>query len=248
MSARHAPVTDTLNLTWRQRASWLSHFAKAALRDHHRELEPLLRPYIKSDAIIADVGAHGGQMSRMLARLAPQGTIYSFEPTMYARSVLSASLAFRGNKRINVLPYALSDREGEVTIATPIKKSSALGFGLAHVAQPGETGNFRFETARATTLDQVIAEQGITRLDFIKADIEGWELHMLRGARDALTRFRPSLFLEVGAALDRAGESPAALFAFLDGFGYRAARLTEANTLEPVDGFTIGGDYLFTQR
>jgi FkbM family methyltransferase len=240
-------VSEELHLTWRQRATWMSHFAKAALRDHHQELEPLFGPLIAKDAVIADVGAHGGQMSRMFSRLAPRGTIHSFEPAQYARSVLEPALKFRGARNIRVWPYALSDKEGELTIATPIKKSSALGFGLAHVAAPGEQGNFRYETSRATTLDTFVAEQEIARLDFIKVDIEGWELHFLRGAQGALLRFKPLLFLEVSAiTLGRAGETPAALFAFLAERQYRASVLTPAHRFEPVSAFKTDGDYLFS--
>lgn len=240
-------MSENLNLTWRQRATWMSHFSKAALRDHHQEMEPLFGPLIARDAVIIDVGAHGGQMSRMFARLAPKGTIHSFEPARYALSVLEAALKFRGARNIKVWPYALSDKEGELTIATPIKKSSALGYGLAHVAAPGEQGKFRLETSRATTLDTFIAEQNINRLDFIKVDIEGWELHFLRGADGALKRFRPHLFLEVSAnTLARAGETPAALFAFMSERGYKARMLTEQDALEPVTGFKTNGDYLFS--
>jgi FkbM family methyltransferase len=240
-------VGENLNLTLRQQATWLSHFSKAALRDHHQELEPLFGPLLKPDAVIVDVGAHGGQMSRMFARLAPRGTIHAFEPAAYARSVLGAALALRGPRFIRVWPYALSDGEGELVISTPIKKSSALGFGLAHVAAEGETGRFRRETVRATTLDTFVAEQKLARIDFIKVDIEGWELRFLRGAEGAIARFRPHLFVEVSAStLARAGDTPQAVFDFFARHGYSAKRLTDADDLAPVSGFTGNGDYLFS--
>ena len=47
-----------------------------------------------------------------------------------------------------------------------------------------------------TTIDCVVETLGLDRLDFIKADIEGWELRLLRGSERTLKRFRPRLLLE----------------------------------------------------
>jgi hypothetical protein len=41
------------------------------------------------------------------------------------------------------------------------------------------------------TLDELCAEQGLERLDFLKIDVEGFEPQVLRGARDSIARFRP---------------------------------------------------------
>ena len=44
-----------------------------------------------------------------------------------------------------------------------------------------------------TTIDKIVAELGLPRVDFIKMDIEGAEANALAGARDTLTRFKPRL-------------------------------------------------------
>ena len=43
-----------------------------------------------------------------------------------------------------------------------------------------------------TTLDTVVAALGLDRVDFIKADIEGWELRLLHCSTQTLRRFRPT--------------------------------------------------------
>jgi hypothetical protein len=81
---------------------------------------------------------------------------------------------------------------------------------------------------RITTVDRTVSVHGIHRLDFIKADIEGWELRMLTGAAASLARFRPALLLEVSArAMRRAGDTPAGLWDLLTGLGYQAFALTD---------------------
>ena len=59
-----------------------------------------------------------------------------------------------------------------------------------------------------TTIDDVVGTLGLDRLDFIKADIEGWELRLLHGAESTLESFRPRLLLELtSAALARRGSA-----------------------------------------
>ncbi|MDY0009280.1 MAG: FkbM family methyltransferase, partial [Bdellovibrionales bacterium] len=60
--------------------------------------------------------------------------------------------------------------------------------------------------------------------DFIKADIEGWELNMLKGAQKTLARYRPAVMIEINDdALVKAGASRQALIDFMQAQGYKAA-------------------------
>lgn len=231
-----------LRLTLSQRASWLAHVFKATTQQHHRELVPLFAPYIPGDAVVLDVGAHAGQFAKLFAALAPRGRVYAFEPSAYARSVLRPALAVGGRGRVEIVAAGLSDEAGEMVLHTPIKRRGGLGFGAAHLGA-SEAATVVEQTVTLTTLDAFARARGLTRLDFIKIDIEGWELRALTGGRQTLARFRPALYLEVDAAmLARAGDTPDALFGWLRELGYGAIRMPE---LVPVEGYAGPGDYLF---
>jgi hypothetical protein len=76
--------------------------------------------------------------------------------------------------------------------------------------------------AAGVTLDALVQEQGLTRLDLIKMDVDGGELAALRGARATLERWRPALVLElIPYGLTEHGGSLDALLALLADARYR---------------------------
>ena len=98
-------------------------------------------------------------------------------------------------------PIGLGSEAETKTLHIPIKSSGSLGYGLSHIGegQKGETADKRptyAEKVTITTLDAFCEEKNIKRLDLIKADIEGWELHMLQGAQKTLSTLRPVMILE----------------------------------------------------
>lgn len=232
-----------MRLTPRQRASWLAHVFKAATRQHHRELRALFWRYVPPDANVIDIGAHAGQFSKLFSRMAPKGHIYAFEPSAYARSIMAPALRLNGISNVTLMAMGLSDKPGASTLHTPLKRSGSLGFGTAHLGE-ADGSDFRMDQGvTLTTLDLFVSAHGLQRLDFIKADIEGWEMRALKGGETALRRFLPTLYLEVdGDFMARAGDRPADLFDWLGGLGYQS--LTTP-ALDPAPCWAGAGDYLF---
>jgi hypothetical protein len=65
----------------------------------------------------------------------------------------------------------------------------------------------------AITVDDLVRRFALTRVDWIKLDVEGAKVEMLKGAEQSTQRFHTVLFLEVHGTLH-------ALEAFLPQFGY----------------------------
>jgi FkbM family methyltransferase len=209
-------------LSTRARWSFVAHLLKAVTQQHHRELVPVLRPFVPPDAVVLDVGGHAGQFAKLLARLAPEGRVYSFEPGNYARTILERAIRLNRLRNVEIVPRALGSAPGWVTLSVPIKRSGSMGFGLGHLGAGDPARAAAVETVEVDTIDAFARARGLARLDFVKADIEGWELEMLRGGADTLRRFGPVLFLEVDdQRLARAGDSGEALAGFLGTLGYR---------------------------
>lgn len=234
-------AASPIQLTAKQRASWMAHLFKAVAQQHHSELRRLFAPLIPADAVVVDIGAHAGQFSKLFARMAPDGHVHAFEPSAYARSIMAPALRFNRIRNVTLLPFGLGEAEGGLTLHTPIKASGSLGFGTAHLGQASVAAHD--QAVAITTLDAYAAVAGLARLDLIKADIEGWELRALKGAEGVLKRFRPALYLEVDdLCLARAGDTPAGLFTWLQARGYQA--FTTPLRLA-ASGWPGPGDYLF---
>ncbi len=83
---------------------------------------------------------------------------------------------------------------------------------------------------QARPLDSVVKELQLRRVDVIKADVEGAELMVLKGAGRTLTRYRPVLVVETRDDLLRnLGSSKSELIEFLQDLGYRQGRTAGRN-------------------
>jgi FkbM family methyltransferase len=174
---------------------YLTHLFKSATRQDHAGLATLIRRYLPFDGVAVDVGAHGGQVTRLLADIAPNGLIVAVEPSGYARSVLRLALFIRGYKNIVIAAMALGASAGTTLIRTPLKRRGDMGYGLANLVDAGS--NSIAEPVAVATLDSLVASLNLSRLDFIKADIEGFEDEMIKGATGVLRTLRPAIYMEM---------------------------------------------------
>ncbi|HTV46723.1 MAG TPA: FkbM family methyltransferase [Stellaceae bacterium] len=231
---------------WRVSRGFAAHLFKAVTQQHHRPLAPTLARLVPAAGVVLDVGAHAGQFTKLFAGIASAGRVYAFEPGSYARSVLRAVVWLHRLDNVEILPLALGAAAGLARLNLPIKDSGSYGFGLSHLGSPADRWHrVAAELVALTTIDAVVATLGLGRVDFIKADIEGWELSLLRGAEGTLRRFRPGLLIELSQAhLDRAGDRLGDAFGFLEGLGYAAFKLAPGGALVPVTA-PHDGDFWF---
>jgi FkbM family methyltransferase len=232
---------------WRLSPSFLAHLFKAATKQHHRAVAPMLARLVPRDGVVFDVGAHAGQFTKLFARIAPSGRVYAFEPGSYARSILRVVVWLHRLGNVAVLPMALGSASGVAAFTLPVKDRGSLGFGLAHLGTPqGRWRRVMQEIVPITTLDAAAEALALDRLDFIKADIEGWEFRLLCGAENTLRRFRPRLLIELSEThLARAGDRLATVLAFLARLGYVGFRLEPGGRMAALAAPAADGDFWF---
>jgi FkbM family methyltransferase len=148
-----------------------------------------LRRTIRDGDLVMEVGAGIGFLTTLLGRwVGVAGRVFAFEPNPLARKALLDHLAMNEvADRVVVVPSAVSNSTGSALLTT----NSTAGTNKLTQARTGGT----VEVA-VTTIDSYCEEQGIAPA-LIKVDIEGFEFHALRGARQTLTKYRPVVVLEL---------------------------------------------------
>ena len=140
--------------------------------------------------VVIDVGANIGQFALLAAAILKPARIHSFEPSRDAFSGLQATIhAAALDGIIDPQPFALGDCEGEAVLY-----SSHHGAAIASLYNlhnpPVEFKPECSEAVTVTTLDKFCAENGIQDIGYLKIDVEGHELSVLRGAQRLLAERR----------------------------------------------------------
>jgi FkbM family methyltransferase len=139
-------------------------------------------------------------------------------------------------RNVDVAQCALADAPGALTLTIPIKGHGGLGIALAHLGGTPDNERAVTETVAVRTLDGFMRETRIAACDFIKCDVEGAELLVLKGGLDAIARFKPAPLLEIEADyLKRRGHAIADVEALLREAGY-AFYLWRGGSLQAAEG------------
>jgi FkbM family methyltransferase len=155
-------------------------------------------PLIAPGATVLDIGANIGAHTLHFSRLAgPTGRVLAVEPTDYAIAKLRRNLQLNPALAARVTThqnFLVSDRSIPPPAAVP--SSWPIGDGRAD-PRVGAVGRYQPATAAvAVTADDFCAAEGVTRIDFVKIDVDGNEYSVLRGFRLGLERFRPTILIE----------------------------------------------------
>ncbi len=138
-----------------------------------------------------DIGASYGVFSLTLAKqVGPDGHVWSFEPTGATVALLSQSVEENRLRNITLLQMALSGESGRQKLV--IHPDPAYN----HLADK-VTDDSLFEIVEVKSLDDVVDEQTIESVDFIKMDAAGAEISVLQGGERFLQRESPLVMFEL---------------------------------------------------
>jgi len=197
------------------------------------EIEVISR-YLTDDSISFNVGAHGGSWSRGLTRVIPGGHVYSFEALPYYADVLQKTMKCLRQDRVTVLNKAVGENDGFVEMVRQDSDGNTLT-GMTHVAVKGE-GSREMVSVPAISLDSFWREIGEKPVDFIKCDVEGFELFVLRGATKLIERCQPVFYNELNAEwCKRYDYLPTDIFDFFREREYTPFYIDEKKGLLSVD-------------
>ncbi len=166
------------------------------------------RAAIRPGAVALDIGANAGAYALLFGQwVGAAGRVYAFEPSPAILATLRRHIAInRLDTVVTPVGAAVCDRVGRATFVL------AGTSGENHLGMAGGVGAATVDV-ETTTVDAFCRREGVTP-DFIKIDVEGAELDVLRGARETISAggTRLALFVEMHPAMwPAAGLTPDAV-------------------------------------
>jgi FkbM family methyltransferase len=155
---------------------------------YEQQVVAAVQPFMDAGTVFVDVGANIGQYSLMASPLVRH--VFAFEPNPATFALLKRNIERNRLSNVTLSQAAVSCSDGEATIFD----LDPTNHGAASMTLTGEGG----QKIRTAALDSLCDNPQLAgcRL-FLKIDVEGAELDVLRGAKRLISQFRPTILIEV---------------------------------------------------
>jgi FkbM family methyltransferase len=178
---------------------------------------------------VLDIGTNIGWTAMNFAGIAKQGRVLGFEPDAYNFQRCSENLSLNNFANLKIYQLGVGDNNQEtfMELRTPTNRG-----GNRVAASSAITAN----EIKIVKLDDFAPVNDFISIDLVKIDVEGYELHVLRGAQKLLQNHKPILFIEVDDNnLRDQGNSASQLIEFILEIGYGEIVHAENNQLITAD-------------
>ena len=204
-------------------------------RDARFKYHYMVKKVIQQDFVVVDIGANLGYFAKNFSRLAKHGKVVAIEPVPAFYSVLTH---FLGNKKnVEIHNVALGKEEGIITMVMP-ESDGFIRTGLPHIAtSEDEKRTHKTQEVKIVKAREFIGQ--LTKIDYIKCDIEGYEGVVFQELKPLLEEKRPMVQLEIS---EQNKEQLLNLFKELDyiQFGISNFKFIQENGSQKEEG-----DYFF---
>jgi len=203
--------------------NWYQVFQKGY---HEQDVEKFITGLLQPGDVVFDVGAQIGMFTAIASQLiGPDGRLIAFEPDEKNHRDLQSTRQRNKLDNVSIINAGLSDSIGEATFHRPDGAwgsfmDSGNGAGARITRDFFQNTTIRTFTIQTTTIDHVVAERELERLDLIKIDVDGPEVTILRGAEQTLRTLKPVVMVEASRFYQEHGTSVDELFSILQRNGY----------------------------
>lgn len=211
--------------------SFLSLYKLGLLKGNPKyEYHYFAKNFVSPGDTVIDLGANLGYYSNLLQQwVGPSGKLYSVEPVIPFNEILQWRL--KDKKHVTILPYALGTEEKKITLVIP-KDLAYLSTGLPNVYDEASHGSleeygFKFE---ATMKRGSELFKDLSKLDFVKCDIEGYEEYVFPEMKPVFEKHKPIIQVETWGPHKKVVED------FLKGIGYQQFHLVNGKLIATTAG------------
>ena len=164
--------------------------------------EPLTTSWfqVRANDIVVDVGAHIGRYALMAA--VNQASVIAIEPDPSNFLLLERNVKLNRRTNVVLVPKAMTSTQGTLRLSpAPPTNTGTSAVGPDDMENVSNAAANRDIRVPGETLDDVVKTHRLSRIDWLKVDVEGHEIAVLEGANSALDITR-RLILEVTDATD----------------------------------------------
>lgn len=183
----------------------------------------VIKALVGSGETVIDVGANIGRFTCYLARLVGErGVVHSIEPIPLTYEILSNSVRKLGLDHVRLWNFAASDRHGTAMMEIPKYEAGGTeNFYQARIVPDGKREvSLRRYQIDLRSLDS-LPDIPVGRSSFIKIDVEGHELEVIKGAAHLISASKPSMLIEISGNLEEPTSAASELSRCLEKEGYR---------------------------
>jgi len=197
----------------------------------------LVKNIINDDDIVLDIGANLGYFSKTFSNLTPKGKVVCIEPLPQYYQILNYFLSKRNNVEIHNV--ALGKESGEVTMVLP-KSNGMIRTGLPYISK--NTEQSEYPTQKVKIVHPTSLMTGLSKIDYIKCDVEGYEWIIFQELEEILKEYKPIVQIEIS---EENKVNMLELFTNLDyvQFGIKNFKFVEESGKQEEPG-----DYLFIPK
>jgi len=203
------------------------------------EMQHCVISHLPDEAVIFDIGANGGFYSLSYKTWFPKMTVHAFEPLNETYQILLENICLNKLTGIIANNVGLSDNKQEVDFYF-----NSGYCGNASMRDITNRGDSSIVKCKVTTLDLYVNTLN-TRVDFMKMDVEGAELLVLKGGLKALHNYRPVIFMEMEETWTSFfGYHPNDIVSLLADIGYNCYAIKSAH-LVPIKEVVTSANNFF---
>ncbi|MBC7554887.1 MAG: FkbM family methyltransferase [Taibaiella sp.] len=207
--------------------------------EYESSTNKIIKKYINPGDVVIEAGANLGSETLLLSRLVGDtGKVYGFEPNPFIFERLKMNLAINELKNVDIHDIALGESNEIIYFNIYTKGFCNPGMSSKYISNK----DTRKISVPQMTLDAFVAKHNVSKVDFIKMDIQGAEIDLFNGAAATISKFRPLIFTEA----DQYCLDMKVLHEKLTSSGYKVYLIKENENIfipspaEAVDGNWLG--------
>jgi FkbM family methyltransferase len=160
---------------------------------HHLEENRFFSRLLKPEHVLLDIGANFGEFTILAAKYITRGRIFSFEPDPKTFCKLKRNCELNALTNVVLFDCALGEREEKVNLYTPTSQSHEGLMSLLPISNEKED----ISSVIVRCLDNIKEIASHNRIDFVKIDVEGAELEVLKGGFNTFAKHTPMIIIEI---------------------------------------------------